>query len=301
MTIEPAFIVDPRQWCASATSAMPPEVAKERYGSSQKRIHIVVASGHPEPLPTFCARSGFRSLTVAHLSKLVAEFNIKWGEGRKPTLEKDLVPLCVRHFFPEASDDEIMEMCSARLGSKARPQVFQTSFEDEALDAIDAELGDQDMADVAEDERKALRIAKKAKQGPAPWLLTRGSKAAASSEVEADGATPASRTPGSAAGSGCKPGRPEIAHKEYTLAEGRALLPEVSFCTLANHTDRAWVVKYPRSTAPRSRTKAYIPGDSESSHHALMHCLQWAWAAHWEATAADCPHDSGEPQDVQLV
>lgn len=250
----------------------------------------------PEPLLRYCARGGFKNLSVAQLGKLVIEFGIRWGEGRNPTLEKDLVPLYVRHWFPDASDEELQAMCESRHSGRVTAQVFQTAFSEEALDTIEAEMGDQEMADVVHDEKQALRLAKKA-------MFDRSARAPASASVskrgvqqkESSQSAAASSSAGVAGASVVRPPRPEIPVKAYTVQEAKLMLPAVTCCVLACHADPAWVVKCPRAVAPRSRTRAFTLGNDESSWEALRECLQWAWAAHEEATGAQCPHDFGPP------
>ena len=266
--IQPLFIVSLDKWTSLPVVALSPRSAAS-WGWPRQRcsaIQLAVKKEKPSTLLQSAAREGFRMLTVPWMQRLWVHLKI---EGTRPTLEADLAEALIRHVMPDAGAEEVAD-CLSRRRRDERP-FLNTVLTEEGVQVVEDHMQGMEVQEVVRSEGKALACAAK----------LRDKKQATFRDPEHNLA------PGAAASSSAV--RQEIEAKAYTVAEAKKMLPKVSYCSIAIHTDSAWEVKYPKQEPPKSHSRSFTPGESKSSFDALKHCLRWVWSVHTELTGQQCP------------
>ena len=232
-------------------------------------------------------------------------------KGRRPTLEKELAELLVRWALPDASDAEVQRILQQRGQSASRHEAVLSEEHENAV----KELADEDeQATVSQ----ALKSKRSANENPADIEDTRNRDPSSPDDVaeppcggpvegpaghetpRADGQGPSGHGAdigvGGSSGSGgaSKLRLVDIANKEYSAADARALLPSAPGCTISINKNERWQVKYEgRLVAPRSWSQCWHANlDGRSYMDVLRRAIAWAWQCHEETCpGSDCPFD----------
>lgn len=250
-------VADLEHWKCLPVQAAPGHVISELSGvpCSQGISCFVPPDTEAKPLLQVSAEHAFLGLTVPYMDMLVDALGVQWRTPSRPTLERDLCNLLVRFVLPDLSDAEVDAILEKRKMKK--PLEFQTILTEEVADEVQHLLDEDDQSDaqgLAKEVRAAAKIAI-ARKAMAPEV-------------------------------GLRP----VRLTSLSLAEARAFLPKVKFCTLALHKNSGWLVKYPCRQPPMSHTSAWaLDGGDSAALGALKEALRWVWAEHTAQTEEACP------------
>ena len=241
----------------------------------------------PEPLMTAAAKYAFNNLSCDQMNDLIDLAEIQY-EGPKPRLEADLAALLIRSQLPGISDTELADIMLHR-GSKKQQAAHPTVLAEENVKTVHGII-EADEANVAVQELgEEKKLAGRSSSGPAS--STSSATATASAAASGSAAT-SSASPGAAAASGPRGEPKPVPPGDYTVDEARELMPKVKKAWIGIHTGRAWQVKYPKATYPKSHTCAWAADGGEPTYwQALRECLLWAWECYaHDFPGEKCPH-----------
>ena len=282
------LITDPREWMVIPLELKTPSWAASNLGSPDKAgamegITMVTAKGKQKNLLLHSAEQGFKTLTVAQMNKLIDEEAIQY-EGRRPALEGEVATLCVQHFLPNLSKEQVAAIVALRsLRKKKEP--FPTELTEENINiAAEAMDADDDLTEPLQQQVKA--------QKAMALVRVKAVKPAAVAGLGVAQALAGRAAASSSSSSSAAPRVwPVLEQRSYLLEEARLFLPQRTGCVLSIHSNSAWLVKYPRDSPPRSHSRSFAPGDAKSNFESLKACILWAWDCHKEATGQSCPFE----------
>ena len=244
----------------------------------------------PVALQAYAARAAFAGLTVPLMLRLI-DMN-GWHPHPKPKTEREVVKYLLSKMLPHLSEEEAKQIYETR-GKEPLPRSFKKATSPEMDEIVEEVINDADMTLVRKDDddgapRKQMKPEGAAKPQPRPE--------AASSSRDVPDVASSSRDVPVVAGPAAPIARPlrPIVGEEFTVGQAKAWLPPAQGCSVAIHTQRAWMVKYlgRRTPGPRSHTITWRPPITHRA--ALLRCLQWAWQRHEECDGASCPWDLSE-------
>lgn len=269
-------IWDPEEWEVFQVIPKPPAWAAAHglSGDFSRGIFFTVNSAAPSKLLIASAYRGFQSLTVAQLGDMVTTFAISYA-GRRPTLEAEVASLVIRHFLPDLSQEELLEVVNQR-NLKSKQAGGQSILSSETAKVAADGLGDEELGTSLDSEVKAAELAKKVlRQNLAkvpPHLVGSVRRVSRTTGAGSSADLPSSQP---------QPVAPPLVRRSYALSEIRALLPKVRGCTITQHTGKAWLARYPGQPGDKlSLTVGFKKGDKDSIYDALVEVLTWVWTRH---------------------
>lgn len=273
---EQVCIDDAEQWYVAEVVARPPQWFEEHNiprGPFQNQVAFVIPLSEPVSLVKAAAYRGFLGMTVSQLQDLADHFKIPRG-SRRAIVEFEVVSLCVKHFLPEISPEDLLEIVAQRHPG-AKKSGIESVLSDEAAVAACEELGpDDELCGSVQAEAKAMQLAKKVDKAALKHLKPMALKRSSAASSSAAASSSSARAPVAL------PAASPLERRKYELSEVRAMLPQsVKGCTITKHSGKAWLVRYP-SGEKQSLTVGFEPGNVESIAQALEVVLRWVWTKH---------------------
>lgn len=257
-------------WRVSKVVALPP--CKVRTSSGVRgRDCIGLTMGKQETLLKGAAMQGFRNLTLYFVDKLIALEKVKLDGGSKLNL-KDKLRGLIRHFWPEATDQDVESSIGNRT-SKLHDDRTSLLNCDSVLQNIEHSLDKDDMQ-VIKDHAK--QVAAKAKD----------------EAISAPEKPPPQRPPVQSGQESWTPRPFPLADEDIGIQQARDLMPACCRNSLTKDVKRfsRWSAHYAKS-APSHVSKSWGPRTGFSVKTALCWVLHQVWAWHEDATGEKPPFD----------
>ena len=266
-------IFEPNQVQTLPMDAVPRSFAVRASGLPKSRFRNVVFRlpfRKPEPLLKDAGMEGFYSLSTPYMWKLIDTLGAAW-EPPKPARELQVCMILLKHVFPAVPDgDAFFKDCLAmrrkRVGAE---HPFNSKLDEEDVEALTTSAGaaNADVMEIVAADRSA--------------------KAAARAESKAVAAVKAIGVAADPSGEPSRYTPKAIVGKAAALEFARTHLPPVGGCTIALNKDKAWEIKYPTTSGPKSHTCTFV---DDAFMKALQTVLDWAWEQHRKQTGERCPH-----------
>ena len=270
-------VTDPLKWYVLPCKAASP--ARVRAGMQGVDIDLGMAgfdeitdeSADESPVGCmkYCAESEcFQRFTVPQMQQLIAIAGVACV-GPRPKLEADVVAALVKHFWPGATEDELIKIYALRV--KMKQPVIKTiitpelaALVEEAVVPEDSEAMEKDVLEKHHANAKHLKRKRHSEK-------QKGNGQAEASAAATLGA------PAALANTSRRQLRP-MEGMVFTGPQAKLLVPQAVGCTITIQTGKSWQVK-----------SAW--GPTLSHRDALLECLGWVWPVHTEATSEECPFD----------
>ena len=266
--------VSPEQFAAHAAAHAQP---------AQPQVTLRATSA-AIPLLEHAALSGFRSLTVPFMQKLITQLDIiPKGSGARPRTMEGVLNVLLPHCLPKHTPSELEEIVKHRCKPKA--EELETSV---LLAGDNAELAADCMEE--DDARDAMQEVQKTKAKIAKARAERASSAKVAQAAASQGGTRASGS-GAAASIARSVAPLQDGQVAYSLEEARAYLPKVAGCTLSMERTwhHRWRARYPKAGKFPERQTSMCFGGSVPEQSSLLYCIRFTWECHAAATGAACP------------
>ena len=177
----------------------------------------------------------------------------------------------LKHVFLDvAESDAFCKGCLAMRRTRVEAEhPFNSKLDDEDIEALTAPAGaaNADVMEIVAADRTA--------------------KAAARVESKAVAAVKATGVAADPSGEPSHYTPKAIVGKAAALEFARVHLPPVGGCTVALNKDKAWEIKYPTKSGPKSHTCTFADDAFKKALHTV---LEWAWGHHRKQTGERCPH-----------
>ena len=286
-------------WQAYDSWAMGPLEASRALPKDDPHKHeVVLRAGTGVPVLEVVASKGFRGIGDRWLEGLLTNLQVPVGEGGpKPTTVLGKVELLLRHLFPKAKDDAIMEMLSKRVPSSGAAHGMGEMYAHGSAGEGVMEPEDKNLAQAGEQQKEdrqetrvlnaylTVRTGKPrvgGLQGQGSVTLDTSGKAASTASMSSTSAPP-----GSAQGSKLGPRKA----KPPSVQEAKALMPQVKGIILQPYYDSCRFQVYYPTTGAWQRSKVYSwaargrAGFTEAD--CLQACVDWVWAQHARETGEE--------------
>ncbi len=148
-------------------------------------------------------------------------------EGNMPSLEKDVVPLCMKHFCPTMLDSEIEEAMAIRHGGRKHP--FSTVLSVDTMQMLSKEFGEYGADEV--------ELLKKEVEDIAKCTLTPHTPSAAGAALAAphSALAPAAAPSGASASASGGVDKIPLVVRKHRADEARDMIPIAKGCAITVH------------------------------------------------------------------
>lgn len=179
------------EWRARKLTVLTPGRAKQ--AGVEGQVGFAIANDPSEQGCTLlraAASRGFRGVTVPFMQRLIDHLSVRWETRRRPTLEKEVAALLVKHVFPDKSDEEIATIVAQRSlrPSKCMTTVLTAQNAEVLAMEMCADAGDADVMRDARLEVHKKQVAEaslqrvRAQLRPASGVMAGGGAAASSGD-----------------------------------------------------------------------------------------------------------------------
>lgn len=263
----------------SKVRPMPPVEFCKKADGEPLHDRLYCTRDEPKDVLRTAAMEGFKSMSVAHMSKMMSVLGMSFPANRRPTKGIDILRALIKEVDPDITEQGLARAMAAR-DKELVDSSFSLLSDPANMDKIYHGVDEDDLATIKKSVKKAVE--KKA-------VLTSSATPAPKPRKLADDGTPARES-----------ARPWVlrplppSDEDVTLDEARQYFPKVVGLTIGKDVKRfrRWSCHYPKPTPPTHVTKSWGPCTGLSVGEALKVVVRQAWAWHREQGHNEpCPWD----------